>query len=40
MKLKKLIKELDLENKKTVYNSHYTTEHLGTALYRQFNLNR
>lgn len=36
----KLIKELDLENKKTVYNSHYTTEHLGTALYRQFNLNR
>lgn len=35
-----LIKELKLDDKKTVYNSHYTTEHLGHALYRQFNLKR
>ena len=35
-----IIKALELENKKTVYNSSYTTEHLGFALYKQYNLKR
>jgi len=35
-----IIKALELENKKTVYNSSYTTEHLGIALYKQYNLKR
>lgn len=35
-----IIRALELENKKTVYNSSYTTEHLGLALYKQYNLNR
>lgn len=35
-----IIKALELENKKTVYSSHYTTTHLGHALYKQFNLKR
>lgn len=33
-----IIKALELEDKKTVYNSSYTTEHLGLALYKQYNL--
>ena len=35
-----IIKALELENKKMVYNSSYTTEHLGLALYKQYNLKR
>lgn len=35
-----VIKALGLENTKTVYNSSYTTEHLGLALYKQYNLKR
>ena len=35
-----IIKMYDLEQKETVYNSHYTTEHLGTASYKQYNLKR
>lgn len=39
-KAEEIIKMYDLENKKTVYNSSYTTEHLGNASYKQYNLKR
>lgn len=35
-----IIEALKLEDKKMVYNSSYTTEHLGFALYKQYNLKR
>ena len=39
-KAEEIIRMYDLENKKTVYNSSYTTEHLGNASYKQYNLKR
>lgn len=35
-----VIKKLNLKDKKRVYDSFYSTEHLGLATYKQFNLNR
>ena len=35
-----IIKMYGLEQKETVYNSSYTTEHLGNASYKQYNLKR
>ena len=35
-----IIEALQLEDKKMVYNSSYTTEHLGLDLYKQYNLKR
>lgn len=39
-KAEEIIKMYGLEQKNTVYNSHYTTEHLGNASYKQYNLKR
>lgn len=39
-KAEEIIKMYGLEDKKTVYNSSYTTEHLGNASYKQYNLKR
>lgn len=35
-----LLNILKVENKKEVYASSYTNEHLGLSLYKQFNLKR
>jgi len=35
-----ILKSFNLENKKRVYASSYTNEHLGLSLYKQYNLER